>query len=135
MWFLQARANLPEDQAADLLRAFQLTSFDLRKAIHQLSPGGRTRLLLAYFAAIGANALVLDEPTNHLDLEAVEALEEALRSYAGMVLVVSHDRRFLSAIQLTDTFLLHDGRFERVPSFEAYVAGVDARARRLLTRL
>jgi ATPase subunit of ABC transporter with duplicated ATPase domains len=135
LWFLQAQANIGEDDAAGLLRAFQLSPLDMRKSIRQNSPGARTRVLLAYFTAIHANALVLDEPTNHLDLEAVETLEEALRSYAGTVLVVSHDRQFLSQLDLTHTFLLQDGRFDRVPSFETYVAGADARARKLLARL
>jgi ATPase subunit of ABC transporter with duplicated ATPase domains len=49
------------------------------------------------------NALVLDEPTNHLDLEAIEQLEQALADYAGTVVLVTHDRRFLEAFQATRT--------------------------------
>jgi ATPase subunit of ABC transporter with duplicated ATPase domains len=56
------------------------------------------------------NALVLDEPTNHLDLEAVEQLELALADYAGTVVLVTHDRRFLEAFAPTRTFELRRGR-------------------------
>jgi ATPase subunit of ABC transporter with duplicated ATPase domains len=135
LWFLQSQTELDEGGAIELLLAFQLHPLDLRKPLYDVSPGVRTRLLLAYFAAIQANVLVLDEPTNHLDLEATQALEEALASYAGMALVVSHDRQFLDHIALTDCFLLQDGRFERIPSFASYVADVDVRAKKLLTRL
>ena len=63
-----------------------------------LSPGERTRAVLAGFAAQGVNCLVLDEPTNHLDLEAIEQLEQALAGYDGTLLVVTHDRRLLEAL-------------------------------------
>ena len=57
--------------------------------------------MLAGFAAQGVNCLVLDEPTNHLDLEAIEQLEQALGTYDGTLLVVTHDRRLLEALDLT----------------------------------
>ena len=60
-----------------------------------LSPGERTRALLAALMASGTNCLVFDEPTNHLDLPAIEALEEALERFEGTLLVVSHDRWLL----------------------------------------
>ncbi len=57
--------------------------------------------MLARFSALGVNCLVLDEPTNHLDLPAIEQLEQALESYDGTLMVVSHDRRLLETIELT----------------------------------
>ena len=68
-----------------------------------LSPGERTRAALAAFAARGVNLLVLDEPTNHLDLPAIEQLEQALERYAGALVLVSHDRRFLERVAPTRT--------------------------------
>ena len=52
------------------------------------------------------NFLVLDEPTNHLDLPAIEQLESALRSFTGTLLLVTHDRRMLEAVELTRTLAL-----------------------------
>ena len=64
---------------------------------------------MAVLMAQGVNCLVLDEPTNHLDLEAIEQLESALTSYEGTLIVVSHDRRFLEAIDLTRSIDLTPG--------------------------
>jgi ATPase subunit of ABC transporter with duplicated ATPase domains len=73
-----------------------------------LSPGERTRVELAVFAASGVNFLVLDEPTNHLDLPGIEQLESALNGYRGTLLLVSHDRRLLETLQFTRHILLPD---------------------------
>ncbi len=56
------------------------------------------------------NLLVLDEPTNHLDLPAIEQLEQALASYAGTLLLVSHDRRLLEAVHVTRRLVVDGGR-------------------------
>jgi ATPase subunit of ABC transporter with duplicated ATPase domains len=57
----------------------------------------------------GANCLVLDEPTNHLDLAAIEELERALEGYEGTLLLVTHDRRLLDAVEVTRTIHVEDG--------------------------
>jgi ATP-binding cassette subfamily F protein uup len=66
--------------------------------VKTLSGGERNRLLLARLFARPANLLVLDEPTNDLDIESLELLEATLQSYAGTLLVVSHDRAFLDNV-------------------------------------
>jgi len=66
-----------------------------------LSPGERTRAALALLQAEGVNLLVLDEPTNHLDLPAIEQLEQALDSYQGTLLLVTHDRHMLEVVHTT----------------------------------
>ena len=78
-----------------MLAKFGLGADHVTRPSVSLSPGERTRAELAAFQARGINFLVLDEPTNHLDLPAIEQLETALASYAGALLVVSHDRQFL----------------------------------------
>ncbi len=60
--------------------------------------------------ARGTNCLVLDEPTNHLDLPAIEQLEQALQSWEGTLLLVTHDRRLLEAVDVTRRLELADGR-------------------------
>lgn len=75
----------------------------------RLSPGERTRAVLAAFALVGVNLLVLDEPTNHLDLPAIEQLESALDSYPATLVLVTHDRRLLERVALTRRIELADG--------------------------
>jgi ATPase subunit of ABC transporter with duplicated ATPase domains len=84
-----------------LLAKFGLGADHVTRRAATLSPGERTRAVLARFAAQGVNCLVLDEPTNHLDLEAIEQLELALEGYDGTLLVVTHDRGLLEALELT----------------------------------
>lgn len=82
-----------------------LLQFGLKKDILQtvpaanLSGGERAKLLLAGVAAKQANLLILDEPTNNLDIPSIEALEDALKTYTGSVIMVSHDRDFIDAIR------------------------------------
>ena len=66
--------------------------------VRALSGGERNRLLLARLFALPANLLVLDEPTNDLDIESLELLESTLQTYAGTLLLVSHDRTFLDNV-------------------------------------
>ena len=90
-------------EARSLLAKFGLGPGDIGRPSYSLSPGERTRAELAGFQASGVNFLVLDEPTNHLDLPAVEQLEEALEGYGGTLLIVSHDRRLVSSVELDRT--------------------------------
>jgi len=94
---------------------------DLQKPSGKLSGGEKTRLALARLLLEAPDLLVLDEPTNHLDLQATEWLEGWLRGYPGAVLLVSHDRSFLTG--LTDTVIeLADGVVKSYPGpFEKYL--------------
>jgi ATP-binding cassette subfamily F protein 3 len=90
--------SLTEQKMRDLLGAFGLHGKIVEQPIRSLSGGERSRAALARLTVEGANVLVLDEPTNHLDLWACDALEEAVRSFEGTVIVVSHDRYFLNKV-------------------------------------
>ncbi|MCU1491701.1 MAG: heme transporter ATP-binding protein [Acidimicrobiaceae bacterium] len=92
------RTGLELAPARSLLAKFGLGAEHVGRDAASCSPGERTRAELATFQARGVNLLVLDEPTNHLDLEAIEQIEQALSSYAGTLLLVSHDRRLLEAV-------------------------------------
>jgi ATPase subunit of ABC transporter with duplicated ATPase domains len=98
---VMARCGLTVPEARSLLAKFGLGAEHLGRPRALLSPGERTRAELAMFQARQVNFLVLDEPTNHLDLPAVEQIEEALAGFDGTVLLVSHDRRLLDAVDLT----------------------------------
>ncbi|MHB8439936.1 MAG: ABC-F family ATP-binding cassette domain-containing protein [Acidimicrobiales bacterium] len=98
--------GLLDSDARTLLAKFGLGSEHVLRRTASLSPGERTRAELAGFQASGVNFLVLDEPTNHLDVPAVEQLEQAVAAFTGTMLVVSHDRRFLEALDLDRTLML-----------------------------
>ncbi|MGH9079003.1 MAG: ABC-F family ATP-binding cassette domain-containing protein [Acidimicrobiales bacterium] len=95
------RGDLTQAEARSLLAKFGLGAGHVTRPTDSLSPGERTRAELAVFQARGVNFLVLDEPTNHLDLPAIEQLEAALADFGGTLLLVSHDRRLLEAVELT----------------------------------
>jgi len=103
--FVVASGLAPED-ARTLLAKFDLGADDVLRAGASLSPGERTRAVLAALMARSVNCLVLDEPTNHLDVEAIEELERALAAYDGTVLLVTHDRVFLDRFGATRTIEL-----------------------------
>ena len=97
-----------------LLAKFGLKADHTSRTVDSLSPGERTRAALALLQARGVNLLVLDEPTNHLDLPAIEQLEEALESYEGALLLVTHDRRLLENVRLDSRWHLENGRVQEL---------------------
>jgi len=104
--------RLPSWSTADvrtLLAKFGLRADHVERALDDLSPGERTRAGLALLQACGTNVLVLDEPTNHLDLPAIEQLEDALESYQGALLLVTHDRRMLQNVRLDRSWVVENG--------------------------
>jgi ATPase subunit of ABC transporter with duplicated ATPase domains len=102
--------DLPNSELRTLLAKFGLTADHVNRPADALSPGERTRAGLALLQATGINLLVLDEPTNHLDLAAIEQLEQALDSYTGTLLLVTHDRRMLSTVRLDRHWAVENGR-------------------------
>jgi len=105
-----AETGVSPTEARSQLAKLGLGADHVARPTARLSPGERTRAVLAAFALVGVNLLVLDEPTNHLDLPAIEQLEAALAGYPGTLLLVTHDRRLLEAVTLTRRIELADGR-------------------------
>ncbi|MHA7178097.1 ABC-F family ATP-binding cassette domain-containing protein [Arthrobacter sp. Sr24] len=127
----QARSQFPEDaplgdafealvpelnqaEVRTLLAKFGLKADQVTSPVGALSPGERTRASLALLQARGVNVLVLDEPTNHLDLPAIEQLEEALESYEGTLLLVTHDRRLLENVRLDSRWAVSGGQLSEL---------------------
>jgi ATPase subunit of ABC transporter with duplicated ATPase domains len=109
--------EVPDWPTADvrtLLAKFGIGAHHALRPASSLSPGERTRAALALLQARGVNLLVLDEPTNHLDLPAIEQLEEAMESFEGTVLLVTHDRRMLDTVRLTRRWHVEDGQVTEV---------------------
>lgn len=105
--------NVPDWPDADvrtLLAKFALKGHHVLRTASSLSPGERTRAGLALLQARGVNLLVLDEPTNHLDLPAIEQLEQAVDSFEGTLLLITHDRRMLETTRTTRRWMIDDGK-------------------------
>ncbi len=107
----QRATGLSPNKARALVGRFLFSGEDAEKPLEGLSGGERRRLSLAILmngTPRPPNVLILDEPTNHLDIESREALEDALRSFEGALLLVSHDRALLDAVG-TRTVAIEDG--------------------------
>ncbi|MFR9752217.1 ABC-F family ATP-binding cassette domain-containing protein [Nocardia sp. 004] len=107
--FGAALPDWPEADVRTLLAKFGLRGPHVLRPCDTLSPGERTRAALALLQATGVNLLVLDEPTNHLDLPAIEQLEQAVESFTGTLLLVTHDRRMLDTVRLTRRWHMAEG--------------------------
>ncbi len=101
--------------------AFNFKGTDQQKKVGQLSGGERNRVHMAKMLAKGGNVLLLDEPTNDLDVETLRALEDALESFAGCAVVISHDRFFLDRLATHILAFEGDGHVEWFEgNFESY---------------
>jgi sulfate-transporting ATPase len=112
---------------------FNFKGSDQQKKVAKLSGGERNRLHLAKLLRSGGNLLLLDEPTNDLDVDTLRALEEALLTFAGCAVVVSHDRWFLDriathvlAFEGDSQVRWFEGNFEAYESFRHERLGADA---------
>ena len=85
-------------QLRSVLGSFLFSGEEVEKKISVLSGGEKTRLAIACMMVKDANVIVLDEPTNHLDIYSKDVLKQAIKAYQGTVIVVSHDRDFLSGL-------------------------------------
>jgi ATP-binding cassette subfamily F protein 3 len=104
---LRDHKDLEEDDAKALLGQFNFKGTMMYNKVGQISGGERARLAFLRLIMEPYNLLLLDEPTNHMDIESKTAIETALNSYNGTVIVVSHDRKFLDTV--TDTiFFIKD---------------------------
>lgn len=98
-----------EEECRSSLAKLGLSAEHIHRRPGQLSPGERTRAMLAVFQVRGVNFMILDEPTNHLDIEAMEQLEIALSTYSGTLILVTHDRTFLNNVATTRQWAVQAG--------------------------
>jgi ATP-binding cassette subfamily F protein 3 len=101
------RPNWERRHVQGHLGRFGFSGDDAQRTASTLSGGERARVALAMIVLSGANLLILDEPTNHLDVESIETLEDALESFDGTVIMVSHDRALLRSLA-TRVWVLHN---------------------------
>ena len=108
--FYRSRVVAYEEDARAFLGHFLFEQDQLHRPIGTLSPGERSRLLIAVLVSSGAELLLLDEPTNHLDFDSMDVVEEALRQFRGTIVAVTHDREFIRSIGCTRVVQVRDGR-------------------------
>jgi ATPase subunit of ABC transporter with duplicated ATPase domains len=104
-----AAPDVAEQQLRTLLGAFLFSGEQLEQPAGTLSGGEKTRLALAGLVSSAANVLLLDEPTNNLDPASREQVLDALRSFAGAVVLVTHDPGAVEALAPQRVILLPDG--------------------------
>ncbi|WP_159544859.1 ABC-F family ATP-binding cassette domain-containing protein [Streptococcus halichoeri] len=117
----QAFATTPEVAIRNRLGAFLFSGDDVKKSVSMLSGGEKARLLLAKLSMEKDNFLLLDEPTNHLDIESREVLEDAMITYQGTLLFVSHDRYFINRIATKVLELSKEGATLYLGDYDYYL--------------
>ncbi|MDT2048587.1 ABC-F family ATP-binding cassette domain-containing protein [Priestia flexa] len=110
-----------EKEIRTVLGNFLFSGDDVLKIVSTLSGGEKARLALAKLMVQKANFLILDEPTNHLDLDSKQVLENALISYPGTLLFVSHDRYFINRVTNKVIELSAEGTTEFLGDYDYYV--------------
>jgi len=118
--FMEDTKGMKEGDVRRTLNRFGLSTEDVQKKIKDISPGERSRLILAIMMTKKVNCLILDEPSNHLDIEALEQLEQALKDFSGTLILISHDRYFIDNVNIQKTYLLEDGKLEHIMDYHAY---------------
>jgi len=124
---LQRKAHpavLPQE-ILDLAGSLLFSGDSVQKPIRVLSGGERSRVALGQVLLQKASCLILDEPTNHLDFQTVEALTQALQSFSGSLIVVSHDRSFIRRVG-TKILEIHQGKAGTYPgTYDDYVWSIE----------
>lgn len=113
--------HMTQTEVRNALAVFLFKGDDVFKPVSALSGGERAKVLLLQLMLSRANFLLLDEPTNHLDIASREALENALSSYQGTLLVISHDRYLINKSSDRIYYLDADGTTEYVGNYDAYL--------------
>jgi ATPase subunit of ABC transporter with duplicated ATPase domains len=120
-WLSQYSPTDDETFVRSFLGRMLFTGDDGLKPVRVLSGGERVRCILARLMLSGANCLLLDEPTNHLDLEAIEALNEGLVDFSGVLIFASHDHEFVTSIATRIVEICPGGVIDRAMRFDDYL--------------
>ncbi len=121
-YFASLYPKLINTEIRSALAIFLFKGEDVFKEIKDLSGGEKARLSLLKIMLTESNFLILDEPTNHLDILSREALEDALLSYEGTMLIVSHDRYFINKLANKIYKIEKDGSKEFIGNYDFYLA-------------
>lgn len=135
-WLYSFDATAPVGLIRNLLGRMLFSGDDVKNKLSILSGGEATRLIFARLMLAANNILILDEPTNHLDLEAIDMLTEALANYTGTLILVSHNRYFVSHVATRIMELKPDGFLDYKGTYAEYLEkqGVDHLSRDISLR-
>ena len=112
--------HLTHTEIRNALAAFLFRGEDVFKEISSLSGGERARVLLVKLILKKVNLLIMDEPTNHLDINSREALEKALASYGGTMVIVSHDRYFINKLADRILYMKPEGLVNSIGGYDDF---------------
>ncbi|MGK0462087.1 MAG: ATPase subunit of ABC transporter with duplicated ATPase domains, partial [Candidatus Azotimanducaceae bacterium] len=127
-WMAQWRKPKHDDlMIRGMLGRLLFTADDAFKKARVCSGGEKNRLLFGKLMLSDANVLVMDEPTNHLDMEAIEALNHALKDYDGTLIFVSHDREFVSSLATRVIEIKGQKVVDFQGTYDEYLASEDLR--------
>ncbi|WP_339673564.1 ABC-F family ATPase [Dasania marina] len=122
-WMSQWRSPKHDDLAVrGMLGRLLFTADDANKKARVCSGGEKNRLLFGKLMMLDTNVLIMDEPTNHLDLEAIEALNIALKGYDGTLIFVSHDREFVSSLATRVVEIKNEAVIDYQGTYDEYLA-------------
>ena len=127
-----AYPTLTQTEIRNVLGSFLFSGEDVFKPISMLSGGERGRVSMAKIILSGANLLILDEPTNHLDMFSKDVMENALRSFSGTILCISHDRYFINNIATKILEISANGIMEYLGNYDDYREQIQKRADKII---
>ena len=123
-WMSQWRTPKHDDlMVRGMLGRLLFTADDASKKARVCSGGEKNRLLFGKMMMMETNVIIMDEPTNHLDMEAIEALNWALKNYDGTLIFVSHDREFVSSLATRIIEIKNRQVISYQGSYDEYLAG------------
>ncbi len=126
-WMSQWRTPKHDDlMIRAMLGRLLFTDDDANKKARVCSGGEKNRLLFGKLMMMNTNVLIMDEPTNHLDMEAIEALNNALKDYDGTLIFVSHDREFVSSLATRVVEIKDQGVIDFQGTYDEYLANREA---------
>lgn len=120
-WLGEQDTSASQEKLRGILALVLFSGDDVHKPVKVLSGGETARLILAKMMLVKQNVLIFDEPTNHLDMESIDALLHALENYTGTILIVSHNRYFISRLATRIIEMSHDGLLDFKCNYEEYM--------------
>ena len=120
-WLMQYSKVKEETFVRGFLGRMLFSGEEALKKVNVLSGGEKVRCMLAKMMLSGANILIFDEPTNHLDLESIQALNNGLINYKGVILFTSHDHQFVQTIANRIIEITPNGIIDRRMTYDEYL--------------